>query len=318
MKPFLTGLCTCLLMILTGCTKDSSQFIASPLSDTAWVQQILPANAIAHLSDTLHINPVSDSVNLLMGDTATLSGIQYVFPAGGWETETGVAFQGTALLQDLLLQKPGDWIRNFVSTSYQGKPIQTSAVVYFNVSSGSETLKPTSQVLVTFPVSNPSQTDSLFSGSYTDNTLQWSGTIPGVYGSRGKTNVDGFVQYAQTFGTQQTGWLMSGMESSDSLNNGSKLVVVLPNQFSNANSAVFCLLKDLPAVVMLTGDYSTRTFIGSNLPVGATANIITLTFTGNSFYLGTQTLTLENGAVAVSVNPSLATLPSLIQYLQQL
>ena len=104
----------------------------------------------------------------------------------------------------------------------------------------------------------------------------------------------------------------------DTVNTNAQLAVALPNQFTNANSAVFCWLKDYSSVVSLTGNYASRTFIANNLPVGESATIVALTLTGGLLYMGTKTVTLASGSQLVSVSSTIETLPSVLAYLEQL
>jgi hypothetical protein len=308
MKRFLLGCAACIVMG-TGCTKDQNVFIQAPGTDTVWVSQVGTGNAISHLADTLATQPSSDSIDLSQTSTLAIGGMRVILPAA-WQTAAGAVFTGRAALQAVLMQKTGDWIRNFIPTAYGGKLIRTDAILYISVREGNSTLQPAGTMRLSIPAKSGFEMDSLFSGGYSGNQLQWTGTETYSYFSESPDSV--------TFATAQTGWLMYGTPLPDTVNTNAQLIVTLPNQFTNANSAVFCLLKGYPALVSLKGDYSSKTFIGSSLPAGSNATIITLTYTGGTFYLGTKNITLATGAFAVAISPTIETLPSLTAYLEQL
>lgn len=305
MKKLFTGLG---LWMLTGvgCTKDQNEFIQAPGTDTVWVTQVGTGDAIVRLADTLSVTPASVSVNLSQRDSVTVSGMQVVLSAG-WQTTAGASFSGQATLQASLLQSPGAWIQNFVATTYGGKLVQTAAVLNISVQTGGASLQPTGTVLVSIPSPGSAlQEDSLFSG----NGQQWTGILNYNYFEQTPTGI--------IFATPQTGWLMYGTLLSDTVNTNAQMVVTLPNEFTNANSAVFCLIKGYASVAALNGDFASKTFIGSNLPAGAAATIVTLTYTGGVIYMGTKDVTLASGTLAVSISPTIQTVSSLLSFLEQL
>ena len=307
-----------------GCTKDQNEFIQAPGTDTVWVTQVGSGDAITQLSDTLSVAPSSVSVNLSQLDSVAIGGMQVVLSAG-WQTAAGASFSGQATLQASLLQSPGAWIRNFVSTTYGGKLVSTAAVLNLSVQesasavlnvsaqTGAASLQPTGTVLISIPSSGSAlEEDSLFSGNAGNagNGLQWTGILNYNYFEETPTEV--------SFATPQTGWLMYGTLLSDTINTNARLVVTLPNEFTNANSAVFCLLKGYTSVAALKGDFASKTFIGSNLPSGAAVTIVTMTYTGGVIYLGTKDVTLANGTLTVSISPNIQTVSSLLSFLEQL
>jgi hypothetical protein len=262
------------------------------------------------MADTLRSQPATDSVSLSQGDSVSISGMQIVVSAG-WQTAAGTPFTGRASLQATLLESPGAWIRNFAPTTYGGKLVHTDAILQFSLQSGNTSLQPTGTTLLSIPVSGSAiEMDSLFVGGYSGDLLQWTGTIPNSYFLQTPGQV--------SFTTPKTGWLMYGVPLSDTVNTNAQLVVTLPNEFTNANSAVFCLFKGYSALVSLTGDYASKTFTGSNLPAGSSATIISLTLTGGTFYLGVQDVTLTAGSLAISISPGIQTLSSLTASLEQL
>lgn len=321
MKKFLTVLGLWMLAG-TGCTKDQNEFIQSPGTDTVWVTQVGAGDVIVQLADTLSVTPSGVSVTLSQSDSVTIAGMQLVLPSG-WQTAAGASFSGPATLQASLLQTPGAWIRNFVSTTYGGKLVRTDAVLNISVQEGAPAvlnisaqaggaaLQPTGTVLVSIPSQGSVlQEDSLFGGGYSGNTLQWTGILNYNYFEQTPSEV--------SFATPQIGWLMYGTLLSDTVNTNAQLVVTLPNEFTNANSAVFCLLNGYASVAALKGDVPSKTFIANDLPVGAAATIVTLTYTGGVIYLGTKNVTLTNGTLAVSISPNIQTLSSLLSFLEQL
>jgi hypothetical protein len=309
MMRLLIGLGLCMLME-PGCTKDQNEFIPAPGTDTVWVTQVTPGDAVMHLADTLSSIPSTVSVDLSLSDSVTISGMRLNLPAG-WQTAAGAPFTGQATLQASLLQSPGGWIRNFIPTTYGGRLVRTNAVLNFSVQAGGVSLQPTGTVLVSIPTTGSMfEMDSLISGSYSGSLLQWTGMVDYSYFQQTSGEV--------SFAMRQTGWLMYGTPLPDTVNANNQLVVSLPNQFTNANSAVFCWLSGYSSLVSLTGNYASKTFMANNLPAGSPVTIISITLTGGTFYLGTQNVTLTNGTLSVSISPNIQTLSSLTSYLEQL
>lgn len=303
------GLLYIFCVVFSGCDKDVNAFIPTPISDTAWVQQIPASGAIGDLEDTLRLTPAVDSIQLSRTDTLSLDGMQCILPGSGWTTGSGTSYTAGAQVRGLLLNKPGDWIRQFLSTTVPGALAHTRAVVYLAVTAQGTTLETSGQVKVSFPVQDTFQGDSVWTGDYTKNLLQWTAVVPGA------SLVNG-LQNTLTLTTPSLGWLLCGAPTSGGA--AGSLTVALPNTFSNANTAVFCLFASDRALVYLQGDYASRTFIASGLPSGVAATLISLSFTGHTFYLGTQSVTLAPGPTTINLAPGLQSLAYITSYLEQL
>ena len=300
---FVLGICT----LLTGCAKDINEFTPSPITDTAWVQQISPADAVALLADTLRLSPLVDSIALGGADTLFLDSLQCIVPFRGLETTYGSVYTGVAEVQCLLLDKPGNWLRAFMGTTFQGKTIQTDAALYISFTANGALLRPTGPIGISFFSTDPIPEDSVWAGAYTQYLLEWTAPVAGATVTA--------TQNIVTLTTPTLGWLLCGAPLSGTTGS---LTVTLPNSFSNANTAVFCVLPDDRALAPLQGDPGARTFVASGLPGGARATIISLTFTGDAFYLATQSVTLASGPNAVNLTPALHSLTYITSYLEQL
>ncbi|TDX01038.1 hypothetical protein [Dinghuibacter silviterrae] len=305
-RTFIIGWAIC-SSILPGCSKDINEFTPSVVVDTAWVQQITSANAVAKLSDTLQLSPASQTVQLPSTDTLSIDGMTCPLSGLTWTGTT--AYTGAAQVQGLLVEKPGEWIRQFLSATYQGKPIQTGAALFLSVTGGGNTLEPNGYLTIFIPVQDSVDVDGIWSGGYTPPFLQWAAPVSGASVTDTATGLK--------LTTPATGWLLCGRPFSG--DTSASVTAILPNSFSNANSAVFCLLPAQHLLVGLKGQPSTRTFTVSGLPAGAAAILVSLSYAGNStYYLGTASFNLGSGTSTEFMTPSLQTLSSLISYLEQL
>lgn len=277
------------LIVLTGCTKDVAQFSPTPLSDTAWVQQVSASAAVAGLRDTLRYAIATDTVQLSQTDTLLLGSISCILPGSGWTTGQGSSYTGAAIVRARLFDKPGELIREFAGTLVQGSPVSVDAVVYLEVTVGGAALTPKDTIGFTTG-------DSLWSGDYEQNSLQWNtpGGPPGVL---------------------HTGWFLFGSTAPGGVNT---LTVTLPSGFSNANTAVFCWMPGKRVLSLLQGDYNTRSFATPGMPTDSQATIVSLTSTGAGYYLGAQTATISGGQVSVALTPGTQTLGYITSYLEQL
>jgi hypothetical protein len=237
-----------------------------------------------------------------------LDSIQCIIPFQGLETAQGAAYTGAAAVQCLLLDKPGDWIRAYMGTTFQGKVIKTDVALYVSFTAQGTPLRPSGTIQVSCALQQATlQTDSVWTGDYTQYLLQWTSPVKGASANT--------TQNILTLTTPTLGWLFCG-EPLDAATG--TVTVTLPNSFSNANTAVFCVLPDERVVAPLRGDPDTRTFVASGLPGGVAATVISLTFTGDSFYLAAQNLTLVTGPVTVNLTPTLQSLAYITSYLEQL
>lgn len=278
------------LMGFTGCAKDVTQFSPTPLSDTAWVQQVPANSAVARLRDTLQIPIPADTVLLSHTDTLALGALQCILPGTGWFDGQGLVYTGAATVRARLFAKPGEWIRQFAGTLIQGVPIGADALVYLDVSVNGSALSPIDTIW--FQAGG----DSLWSGGYAQNTLQWN--IPG-----GLPN------------TLHTGWFLFGASVPGG---AATLTVTMPSGFSNANTAVFCWMPDKRVLAVLQGDYNTRSFTASGLPVDDRSTVVCITSTGSGYYLAVQPVALTGGQISVTPGPGLQTLGYITSYLEQL
>jgi hypothetical protein len=293
--------------LLAGCDKDVNEFTPSPVTDTTWVQQISNSSAVVSLADTLQLSPLTDSIELSEADTVFLDSIQCVVPPGGLAMASGSPYTGVAEVQCLLLDKPGDWVRAFMGTTFQGKLIKTGAALYVSITAQGVSLQPTQTVELSFLLQNPFQGQTVWSGAYTQHLLEWKTAVS----SASLTSAQNII----TLTTPTLGWFLYGAL----LDPGTgSLTVTLPTSFSNANTAVFCVLPDDRALAVLQGDAGTRTFVASGLPGGVNATIVSITFTGDVFYLASQTVTLASGSTEVRLTPAVQSLTYITSYLEQL
>jgi hypothetical protein len=276
---------------LTGCTKDVAQFSPASLADSAWVQQVPASSAVARLRDTLQYSLSADTLLLAQTDTLSLGKFSCILPGSGWTTGQGTAYSGTAVVRARLFDKPGEWIRLFAGTLPGGVPVGTDALVYLDVTTGGAALTPTDTVRF-----DGNGDDSLWTGGYGQNTLQWN--VPG-----------------SAPGTLRTGWFLFGTTVPGT---GAALTITLPQAFSNANTAVFCWMPGKRVLACLSGAYSTRSFTVSGLPADDQAIVLSITLSGSAYYLGLQPVPLSDGEASVALVPGLRSLAYITNYLEQL
>jgi hypothetical protein len=294
--------------LLSGCAKDINQFTPAPVTDTAWVQQVSAGSALARLSDTLRLSPLTDTIQIPSFDTLSLGGMQLLLSGATWTGVNGASYTGAAQVHALLVVKRGDWIREFLSTTCGAQLIQAGAAIFLSVTSGGDTLMSEGSLTITIPLQSVVDIEGVWSGTYTPYFLQW--TAP----ASGATVADSPTSWSLT--TPATGWLLCGQAYTGDTT--ASAAVILPNSFSNDNSAVFCLLPAVNILVALKGDPASRTFTTQGLPAGTYATFFSLTYTGNAYYLGVKTVTLQSGTTTVTLSPTLQPLSSLVSYLEQL
>lgn len=315
-------LITCFLAV--SCKKDTNVFIPDPGQqlDSAWTANVTAASQVMILSKKLEGSFVSQEFNTLSDTSVTTSnGLQFSFPKNSLLLN-GSSLSGSVKLEYVLLQKKGDFIRYGVPTSSSRYPLESGGALHIRLTSGGQPVTVASNQKISIRYSDPlpKANMSVFYGSpdIVTNSLLFNWTL-----ATDNSNVklwDSINTYPAQKGyaleTFRTGWVSINKSLETSLARV-EIRAVLPDLFSNANTAVYMVFKNFRSVLQLSGNTSSRDFSFPNIPVGQEVTFVTISKVGDSLYLGIKTDKTVANMVSF-IKPELSSLSSIMNYLNSL
>jgi len=160
---------------------------------------------------------------------------------------------------------------------------------------------------------------SLFYGDTTANNFTWVPASTSNTGSR-VTNwrqedslgfKEGYLILCQKFN-----WINCD-KFADTTNPRTTLSATLPVNFTNNNTAVFIVFKDMLAVARMNADADNRLFYYNNVPVTSNVIIVSISKIGDDLYLGTKQTTVTENLV-VKLSPEKKTEKEITDYINSL
>lgn len=308
-----------ILLMITGCKKENSdEFIPSPgnpYNDTTWAQ-VVPANAaVNRIFDTLTENPETASVDLAAGSTIHFAnGLVISLPVNACtESSTGLAditvkFLGTK----------GDFIRNAKPSTSGTHLLVSGGAVYVSITQNATPLHlaEDKSMSIRIPTDAPDPEMTVFYGDTS------TGTNEGFTWQKATDNTSR-VNISQTdtgdnyeLITSRFDWINCDRYL-DFNGDVTTISVVLPVNFTNANTAVFLVSTSGFTVARFQADVANRRFYLENIPVGESYEVVTMSQIGSDLYLGTAATTIEQSGI-IQVSPEKKTLADITEFLDGL
>jgi hypothetical protein len=335
MKNFLfTIFASFVLLSSQSCGKDSDEFI--PLNtttivkgDTVWQADLLTLNTlptsvlaplnIEKLMAELAITPTVQEVNAERGATlVTPDNVSIEFPANSCTRQNNQPCTGNLKVEVLVLRKKGEFLLNNVPTVSLGKQLISGGAVQVRVTQNEEEMKLARNISYRVKFQSAGTPDAamkLFEGKtigrFQFDWIPVSTTIPNAPVLRPWADS---AQQGRTSGydllLDRFSWINCDKFSGDSTSLTNKFCVALPDTFTNQNTSVFAVFKDINSVVSLAGVGSTKQFcVPSNyrgLPIGKVINIISISTIKDRIYVGKKEVTITANSVQTVV-PTLTT-----------
>jgi hypothetical protein len=334
MKNFWFTLCISLALFGSqSCQKDTDVFI--PLtttvivkSDTTWQDDlskltnisttVLAPLSVEKLMADLAADPTKHEVNAERGGIiVTPDNVTVEFQANSCVTENNRPCTGTLKVEVLVLRKKGEFLLNNVPTISGGKQLISGGAVRIRVSQNDEEVKlaRSNSYKVRFqPTTALDSAMKLFEGKSEGRFgFDWVqiNTPPSTNLPVLKTWADS-SQGRRTSGydlfLDRFSWINCDKFSGDSTTLTNKFCVALPDTFTNQNTSVFAVFKDINSVINLAGDGRTRQFcVPSNykgLPIGKVINIISIATIKDRIYIGKKEVTISANTV-IQIVPTL-------------
>jgi hypothetical protein len=331
-------------LVLVGgqsCEKDMDEFIPTNTttivkSDTAWQEDllkisdistgILPPLNVEKLMADLATDPIVRELNAERGGIITTpDSVTVEFPANSCVTKSNRPCTGNLTVEILVLRKKGEFLLNNVPTTSLGRLLISGGAVRIKMSQNGEEVRLARPFTAPYRVkfqsaSNmPDPAMKLFEGTPEGRfKFDWipmpivGTTVPVVRtwtdSSQGRLSA-GFELLLDRFA-----WINCDKFSGDSTNLTNKFCVALPDTFTNQNTSVFVVFKELNSVVSLIGDGRTKQFCVPTsyrgLPIGKVVNIVSISTIKERIYISKKEVTIavqNSNAAAIRLEATATT-----------
>ena len=324
-------------LVLVGgqsCGKDMDEFIPTNTTtivkgDTVWQEDLFKINDIStavlsplnieKLMADLATDPVVREINAERGGIiTTLDGATVEFPANSCVTKNNRPCTGNLTVEILVLRKKGEFLLNNVPTTSLGRQLISGGAVRIKVSQNGEEVKlarpNTSPYRVKFQsistAADPAM--KLFEGTPEGRfKFDWIPIPTSITGANApflRTWRDS-IQGRSTAGFElfldRFSWINCDKFSGDSTNLTNKFCVALSDTFTNQNTSVFVVFKEINSVVSLVGDGKTKQFCVPSgyrgLPIGKIVNIISISTVKDRIYIGKKEVTIAPNTTATAI-----------------
>lgn len=312
------------ILFFVSCKKDTNVFVPDPGQqlDSAWTNNVTDNSQVLILSKELAGKFSVQEMNYL-SDTAVTTGTgeHILFPSNGLLVN-GAVLTGAIKIEYVLLQKKGDFIRFGVPTSASRYPLESGGALHIRLTSNGQpvTLASSKKISIRYRDDAPKQGMVVFYGNTltVTNSLSFNWTLAGdnslvkIWDST-NTNPAAKGYFVETY---KTGWVNVG-RSLETVQPRIEVKAVLPDLFSNANTAVYMVFKNYRTVVQLSGNTTLRNFSFPNIPAGQEVKFITISKVGSSYYLGVSDEKTVANMVSF-IKPQLSSLSSIMAFLNSL
>jgi len=311
-------------VLFAACAKENSDdfypYPITALKDTVWSNPVPLSAPVHRLMENIAFPPKLDSFNVSAGANIRVSEfLQVLIPPFAFAGSAGSTVTGNVKVEIVHLRKKGDLVRFSKPTTSLGRLFHTGGVFFIRaIKDGQElSLAPNAAIKLKFMDPAPSNDMRVLYGAEnvmppfpagTNPEFTW---VPANDSSRIST-----YQQQDTFGNIVRGyemvskrfrWLAAGVFLDTLQTPRTRLDVLLPLNYTNANTTVFAVFATDRVVVKLNPDINSRSFNTFQLPVGRNINIVSLSKIGDAFYMSVKPVVVTSN-LAVSLQPELKTL----------
>jgi len=306
---------------LCGCQKNIDVFVpdAGQLNgpDTTWYGSVSDAMPVTAIRNSLALETFKKDIVIGTNkDTVTTTnGLTCIFPAGNYLSAGNVAVTGKISSEVLLLRKKGDMIRMNRPTLSNNRLLISTAEVFIRLKDTQNiTLAPAT--LLNLRIADPgsiANNIAFFAGEELSNgSFNWA---------ENNDPTNNFINATTTplqVTTNKLRWtsIANIFDTTGLIRN--VLRVSLPSNYTNANTMVYAVFRDLRSVVNLTADISAKKFTSIKLPDGKAVTVIVISHQANDYYSATASITTGASTNVLSVTPvknSLANINALLDNL---
>lgn len=310
-------------MLFTSCQKDTDIFIPDITSggvDTNWIAAVTDLSPVNEVKRLLRRENFLDSVDAAAGGTfQTSEGLTIIVLPGSLQLPNGQIATGRIHIETMLIRQRGDMIRFDKPTTSFGRVLISGGEIFVRIRKENEELHlaPGKTIYIKYNDSNPSPLMKLFYGDESNpERFNW---LPTTLNSRGL--VAATAQGYEII-SEQLRWINCDYFA-DTTGPRVNVTASLPADYTNANTSVYLVFKEIRSVVGMYGDAVSKRFSSLKVPSGKAAVVVSITKKGtNSYYLGHETITIGqtnlNGIQSVPLKPQPTSLSDIKAYLATL
>lgn len=313
------------IFLFASCKKDTNEFVPheGQQLDSAWTTNVSATSQVLILSKNLEGSFSVQELGNLVTDTffTTSTGVHFSFPLNGLLLN-GVTLTGALKIEYALIQKKGDFIRYGVPTSTNRYPLESGGALHIRLTSNGQTvtLAGNRKLSIRYRDAEPKQGMNVFYGNTTvvTNSLLFNWTLAtdnSLVKLWDSTNITPAAK-GYIVETYKTGWVNAGRPL-ESLQPRVEVRAVVPDLFSNANTAVYMVFKSSRTVVQLSGNATFRNFSFPNIPINQDVKFVAISKVGGSYYLGVKDEKTTMDMVSF-IKPELSSLNLILNYLNSL
>lgn len=309
------------VLFLSACQKDLDVFVpTSNGPDTSWYSIVTDAMPLSALRNSLLLDTYTDTIDISSSaDTvSTASGIQCIFPFNSFVTSGSLPVSGKINVEIALLDKKGDMIRMNRSTTSDNRLLVSAGEIYLKAKKDNDDLflAPNAKLKVKYPSLSPDTSMKFFAGLESIfSSFDWIINPDAVNNKVTAGNQHYEIE------TNRLNWYNCAYFFDTAAITRSRVVANIPSSYTNANTAVFIVLKDFNSVINLAADINSKKFISSKLPNGKDATMLVLSKQGNDFFFGQMPFTIGNNtldAQIVTITPIKTSLTDIKHFLTTL
>jgi len=312
--------------MIASCGKDYDHYSVNITGvDTTWKSPTSINTDLQKLFSDIAVTPLIMDVNDISNlDTLFFPGpAVLMIPAHSCNNPGGAAAVGTAKVELTLLHTKGEFIRSSKPTCIEHAPVLTKIIANVRIlQNGSELqLKAGNSIVVSvtdpYPVSN---LKTFYAEPLAPNRpyIDWTPASDGSLVSPFTRPVPGMTgQYLTGYDLKlaQLRWMNCGSFGDTSSHD--QMSVTLPLTFTNANTAVFIVPRDLPTVIQMDAESRHQYFRTDKMPDGQSLKAVSISYVNGEYYVGSTDATSSEG-LNVVVKPEKTTLEGLLTFLKGL
>jgi hypothetical protein len=324
-------------LTLMACNKEFSEqfntYNNNELNDTVWTATKPNMDKFADLAKGLTPVTFGESFDAGNGDTINFNEpISIEIPKGSLVNNAGrTQDTGRARVELLWLRKKGDFIKCFKATTSGDNILESAGEVFvrmYHYYSGQEyAIHNSSAITIKFrenytlknnlQLFQGKESNPIAAGNRIDTAHTWNRCADSSYLPTWQGLMNGANMYGYVIRTNQLRWLGASRFIEKSANT-TNLYSFLPQNFTNKNTLVFLVFKNMQSVVAMTPDAASRCFWTKNIPVGAAVKLVSLSQIGNSFYYGEKEISSVAKGSAYKIEPAKKTIAEIITALNNL
>jgi hypothetical protein len=315
---------TVITLIFFSCTKENSnEFVTdpgSPYNDTSWVKTISATAPVNEIFQVLSSPSEDSSFDATNGRMINFSNnVQMTFPANGFNAG------GNAKAQIIFLKTKGDMIRFGKPTTSGDKFLISGGAFLINVTGNNQSLslQQNKQITIRYTALHIDPQMTLFYGDTTVNSTDgftWVAS-PDTLTTKPITpwyqRQDSGYLYGYQILSKKCRWINCDHYADFNGLTRTKVFSTLPANFTNENTAVFLVFKDIFSVGRMLGDADNHLFYTKDVPVGKDVTIVSISKIGEDFYLDQKQMTVTEN-INVKLSPEKKTQQEITDYLDSL